>query len=62
MVSNDKSESEAEESWCPRKPGDFNDLECRCMGSLCMAWRWSYLMHPDKGHLGYCGLAGNPNE
>lgn len=27
---------------------------CRCIGSECMAWRWSSRVRED----GYCGLAG----
>ncbi|MBF0308616.1 MAG: hypothetical protein HQL56_03705 [Magnetococcales bacterium] len=30
-----------------------------CKGSLCMFWRWK----PSReGHLGYCGLAGKPDD
>lgn len=32
------------------------DGSVRCVGSLCMAWRW---WMEEKEH-GYCGLAGKP--
>lgn len=33
-----------------------------CIGSQCMAWRWSTVETPDQIGLpdGYCGLAGKP--
>jgi hypothetical protein len=31
-----------------------NPAGCRCIGSMCLAWRWT---DPQRG---YCGLAGRP--
>lgn len=50
------------EKWCPL-------MRVKCVGSACMLWRWaepltdgpdSYLAEP--GPLGFCGLAGKPEE
>jgi hypothetical protein len=30
-----------------------HDLDNKCLGSMCMAWRWA----DERRHLGYCGLA-----
>lgn len=42
----------------------------RCLGSACMAWRWSEVMLTQGQHVpmpqgspeGYCGLAGRPSQ
>lgn len=37
------------------------DTASRCIGSACMAWRWSKKSDPRDGDArGYCGLAGQP--
>lgn len=80
------TEEEAKGKWCPyvraQKDGDgldgasnrltsaFNPSWARCIGSACMAWRWSYSPSPDQqvnaGAVyvqkdgGYCGLSGRP--
>lgn len=47
-------------------------LECMCVGSACMAWRWSQpqtryvpedsaaALQPQHSPTGYCGLSGRP--
>jgi len=37
------------------KPG--SNYSCNCLGSRCMAWRWSRKT-PVDSPIGYCGLAG----
>lgn len=32
------------------------DVGARCIGPMCMAWRW------QDQHTGYCGLAGRPTD
>lgn len=34
----------------------------KCIGPFCMAWRWSQADPHDDGMLGYCGLAGKPED
>ncbi len=70
------TEEEAKTKWCPFalqiwKAADNNDLSMNrdgtgvptafCLGSACMAWRWSAFAegeeHAGNVH-GYCGLAG----
>jgi hypothetical protein len=53
------TEAEAANQECPQKlvhPGIPGSAR-RCVGSGCMAWRWSDLPGEPKG---YCGLAGTP--
>ena len=71
------TEEEAKMKWCPffrQSDGRyyFNnrpnaDHRANCIGSACMAWRWS--MSPQQAEAyqeaptdpgGYCGLAGTP--
>lgn len=57
------TEKEADKLWCPADKG-------QCVGSRCMAWRWTkkpiadepILGGTNKGSegIGYCGLAGKP--
>lgn len=66
-------EAEAKTKWCPfvqvgtRSPFLGNGQDSGyCIGSSCMAWRWT----PERGRVlgtgervpidGYCGLAGKP--
>lgn len=63
------TETEAKSKWCPfgriahvngatanSRAHHDPDLAQDCIGSGCMAWRWSE--HGDEH--GYCGLAGVP--
>lgn len=37
------------------------DNSIACIGSICMAWRWTHpITVPQKDRDGYCGLAGRP--
>lgn len=71
------TEQEAKGKWCPyanssavpaeRLPPGSNDVtqaHARCIGSACMAWRWSYTPEEAAGNRngpqGFCGLAGVP--
>ena len=71
------TEDEAKTKWCPhviashtnprQKPGEDDWLHA-CIGSACMAWRWSRVTSADPvsnayaGAIddGFCGLAGKP--
>ena len=58
------TEEEAKTKWCPfaRNGGEAgcNRLQStECLGSACMAWRWSEEF-ADADTEGYCGLAGKP--
>lgn len=78
------TEEEAKNMWCPmyRQPvsgsrsnrgfgGPFSGDEPRCVGSMCMMWRWHTKLKHDgskfdtyitiPGNTGYCGLAGKPD-
>lgn len=40
---------------------DGNPGTSRCIGAVCMAWRWNEHKTDDaRTHHGYCGLAGKP--
>ena len=66
-------ESEAKTKWCPFESNNigttihYNTIPnaSYCLGSQCMAWRWSdhkgnpCQANEHKGY-GYCGLAGTP--
>jgi hypothetical protein len=62
------SEAKAMQKICPilpprtlTQPGSDPYYEAEyCLGSNCMAWRWSAHTAPDNTNLGYCGLAGKP--
>ena len=76
---NDMTEKKAAECWCPFSRAPANgihgdvvlnrdsdgtaDTGSLCMGSRCMAWRWTFRnevggkTHGGPG-TGYCGLAG----
>jgi len=41
----------------PRAAFPGQDAACNCLGSRCMAWRWS-VKTPVDSPIGYCGLAG----
>lgn len=65
------TEDEAKTKWCfaavashtdPRRgfeedTGTPYPLTFPCLGSRCMAWRWTLPLMPVDG---YCGLAGKP--
>jgi len=53
------TEEEARRKRCPANIP--NGIPGHCVTSHCMAWRWSGLSTEGK-HLGYCGLAGEPEE
>ena len=75
------TKDEAKTKWCPHGAGvielarvtergvesvDGQKSKARCIGSACMAWRWSIVGTgpffddaPSKTD-GYCGLAGKP--
>ena len=64
------TEDEAKTKWCPHA-GDsrMNVRSENCLGSACMAWRWtkdiSNLSEIEKARQlikvhGYCGKAGKP--
>lgn len=73
------TEQEAKTKWCPMFRASLgitpagerevidnrNDGEAstRCIGSACMAWRWTGegKPEPNGGPVGFCGLAGAPN-
>lgn len=59
------TEDEAIEKVCPKLIHlDARPSVTACVGSKCMAWRWSEPQERD-GHyerVGYCGLAGCPHE
>lgn len=61
------TESEAKEKWCPMMTdlshADREDGRV-CIGSYCMAWRFSYPKQVDGQMVptGYCGLAGEPKR
>ena len=41
--------------------GLLDKINDRCVGSKCMAWRWTdVLSMPQKDRRGCCGLAGRP--
>jgi hypothetical protein len=60
------TENSAMKKWCPFTgaeriiPAYGNEGEPpyrgRCIGFLCMAWRWEDRLHER----GYCGMAGKP--
>jgi hypothetical protein len=63
------TEKQAREKWCPfgrpwsgpsapvnRAMGGKPSRESLCLGSDCMAWRWSRTLKK----FGHCGLAGTP--
>ena len=73
------TEEEAREKWCPfarvmmlAPAPDHNpavnrrDMNCHCIASGCMAWRWGDLprdgnrFQPVTPRVGYCGLASKP--
>jgi len=79
------TEDEARKKWCPfarhtqdeapvanRWDSDLNPIQCRCIASDCLAWRWRVTsgveerMYHDVAagkepqREGYCGLAGKP--
>lgn len=74
------TEEEAKKKWCPHtqvavvESGAASNRESfalasqkgydLCLGSACMAWRWSVGPMandaPDVKYKGYCGLAGKP--
>ncbi len=60
------TEEEAKAKVCPvgamRGSYDGNWDKGSCIGSKCMAWRWSSKIGSENrpGKLGYCGLAGKP--
>jgi len=55
MNANAMTEDEARKKWCPEAPEVDNN---RCIGSGCMAWRWTN-GNPTAGvGRGYCGRAG----
>ena len=64
------TEKEAKQKICPRTispptKGYDENLCSACMGSQCMAWRWSGDVATYKGipiRLGYCGLAKKVNK
>ena len=61
----------------PEEPYALKPVACRCIGSVCMAWRWGQKRNPDWDPLnnglhspaayvvdterGFCGLAGRPS-
>ncbi len=64
------TEKQAAEKWCQES---FNGTRTKCIGSVCMAWRWAEsipnvcvkcetaeAVREDRPELrkGYCGLAG----
>lgn len=74
------TEEEAKTKWCPFARvgsegnrafdvGNTIQADCHCIGSACMAWRWTLLpILGDAGFVrghrqtdqGFCGLAGKP--
>jgi hypothetical protein len=68
------TEEEAKTKWCPFARLTFStegfaagnrfddcawaEKRALCIGSDCMAWRWSVKDYPGEG--GFCGLAGTP--
>jgi len=55
MSANVMTEDEARKKWCPEAPEVDNN---RCIGSGCMAWRWTN-GNPTAGvGRGFCGRAG----
>lgn len=65
------SEKNASGKFCPFVRPDYLEAspfkgKPLCIGSACMAWRWSHdttgLISQDRdgNPLGYCGLAGTP--
>jgi len=67
------TEDEAKEKWCPMTGHDpqrnLHGLHPSqaCSGSLCNWWRWGKHSRfakaaTDAPKVGYCGLAGKPEE
>lgn len=56
-VNNFCDSDEATGWWCPFQ----KNKKRRCRSAGCMAWRW-YKMYSGGGGLGYCGLAGKPED
>lgn len=63
------TEEEAKTKWCPHaiashtNPRQHNGEVWlhNCIGSACMAWRWSdETMTREASDSGFCGLAGKP--
>jgi len=65
------TEDEAETKWCPlanahgdsmlrgvKRDADRNWQHTLCIGSACMAWRWS--KEDEAIASGYCGAFGQP--
>lgn len=66
------TEIEARMTFCPNRI-EGHPLDRKCVGSMCMAWRWldKFETKQVDGHTftlplpprrGYCGLAGVPEE
>ena len=65
------TEEQARQKWCPfatttsLSGGRIFDTRGEskgftlCIASACMAWRW---VNPNTSSLGFCGLAGTPEE
>jgi hypothetical protein len=73
------TEDQAKTKWCPHaragdnhseyrvavnRCGNSPDVDCFCMASACMAWRWEAYRGAklDGERRGYCGAFGIPME
>lgn len=55
------TEKEARFKQCPQMLDVDESEQTTCLGSMCMAWRWTSELDGDQ-RKGYCGLAGRPHD